>query len=141
MKVAVILPASIADAGDYLANARALDAAGAEMIGVEGDPEQQWMVLAAIAAVTTRVKLRAPSERRLDLLDRLSRGRATAGDPAGERWVQIPTPADRASWAAALHENEEAGVTGVVVQWDERLIDLLRNQEPEDRSDLLMSTG
>lgn len=141
MKVAVILPASIADAGDYLANARALDAAGAEMIGVEGDPEQQWMVLAAIAAVTTRVKLRAPSEGRLDLLDRLSRGRAMANEPAGERWEPIPMPADRASWAAALHDHEEAGVTGVVVPWDERLIDLLRNQEPEDRSDLLMSTG
>jgi alkanesulfonate monooxygenase SsuD/methylene tetrahydromethanopterin reductase-like flavin-dependent oxidoreductase (luciferase family) len=141
MKVAVILPASIADAADYLANARALDAAGAQMIGVEGDPEQQWMVLAAIAAVTTRVRLRAPSEERIDLLDRLSRGRALANVPAGERWVPIALPADRASWAAALHDQEQAGATGVVVPWDERLIDLLRNPEPEDRSDLLMSTG
>jgi hypothetical protein len=141
MKVAVTLPASIADAADYLANARALDAAGAELIGVEGDPEQQWMVLAAIAAVTTHVRLRAPSEHRLELLDRLSRGRALANEPAGERWVPIPLPADRASWAAALHDQEQAGATGVVVPWDERLIDLLRNPEPEDRSDLLMSTG
>ena len=141
MKVAVIMPASIADAGDYLANARAVDAAGAEMIGVEGDPEQQWMVLAAIAAVTSRVKLRAPSEQRIDLLHRLSRGRALANEPAGEKWVPIPLPADRASWAAVLHDHEQAGATGVVVPWDERLIDLLRNPEPEDRSDLLMSTG
>lgn len=141
MKVAVIMPASVDDAGDYLANARALDAAGAEIIGVDGDPEQQWLVLAAIAAVTTRVKLRAPSEQRLDLLDRLSRGRALAHQPAGERWVSIPVPADRASWAAALHDHEQAGAAGVVVPWDERLIDLLRNPEPEDRSDLLMSTG
>ncbi|HEV2475457.1 MAG TPA: hypothetical protein VGX22_02875 [Candidatus Dormibacteraeota bacterium] len=141
MKVAVIMPASVDDAGDYLANARALDAAGAEIIGVDGDPEQQWLVLAAIAAVTTRVKLRAPSEQRLDLLDLLSRGRALALEPAGERWVPIPLPADRAAWAAALHDHEQAGADGVVVAWDERLIDLLRNPEPEDRSDLLMSTG
>ena len=141
MKVAVILPASIVDAGDYLANARALEAAGAEMIGVAGDPELQWMILAAIAAVTSRVKLRAPSEQRVDLLDRLSRGRALANEPAHERWVPIVLPADRASWAAVLHDHEEAGATGVVVPWDERLIDLLRNPEPEDRSDLLMSTG
>ena len=141
MKVGVIMPALVGDAGDYLANARALDAAGAEMIGVDGDPERQWLVLAAIAAVTTRVKLRAPSEQRLDLLDRLSRGRAVADEPAGERWVPIPLPADRASWAAALHDHEKAGAAGVVVPWDERLIDLLRNPEPEDRSDLLMSTG
>ena len=141
MKVAVIMPSSIADAGDYLANARALDAAGAEMIAVDGDAEQQWLILAAIAAVTTRVRLRAPSGQRIELLDRLSRGRALAHDPAGERWVAIPLPADRASWAAALREHEQAGATGVVVPWDERLIDLLRNSEPEDRSDLLMSTG
>jgi len=141
MKVAVILPASIGDAGDYLANARALEAAGAEMIGVDGDPELQWMVLAAIAAVTARVKLRAPSEQRVDVLDRLSRGRAIVNEPADERWVPIETPADRASWAAVLHDHEQAGATGVVVAWDERLIDLLRNPEPEDRSDLLMSTG
>jgi len=141
MKVAVILPASIGDAGDYLANARALEAAGAEMIGVDGDPELQWMVLAAIAAVTARVKLRAPSEQRVDVLDRLSRGRALANEPADERWVPIALPADRASWAAMLQDHEQAGATGVVVAWDERLIDLLRNPEPEDRSDLLMSTG
>jgi hypothetical protein len=141
MKVAVILPAAIGDAGDYLANARALDAAGAEMIAVDGDPELQWMVLAAIAAVTARVLLRAPSEHRLELLDRLSRGRALAKEPAGERWVPIPLPADRTSWAAVLHDQEQAGATGVIVPWDERLIDLLRNPEPEDRSDLLMSTG
>ena len=96
MKVAVIMPASIADAGDYLANARALDAAGAEMIAVDGDAEQQWIILAAIAAVTTRVRLRAPSGQRIELLDRLSRGRALAQDPAGESWVAMPLPSDRA---------------------------------------------
>jgi hypothetical protein len=142
MKVGVMLPASVADSGDYLANARALEAAGAEMIGVEGDPEElRWMILAAIAAVTTRVKMRAPSERSLGLLDRLSRGRALVGEPAGEKWVPLAIPADRASWAAAMHDQEQAGANGVIVSWDERLIDLLRNPEPDDRSDLLMSTG
>lgn len=50
-------------------------------------------------------------------------------------------PPDRAAWAATMRERAAAGTSGVVVPWDERLIDLLRNPEPEDRSDLLMSTG
>ena len=141
IKVGVVLPASIGDPGDYLANARALDAAGAEMLEVDGDREAQWVVLGAIAAVTERIKLRTPSGRNSDQLDRLSRGRALVELPANEKWVNISMPADRASWAVAIREQEGAGVTGVIVTWDERLIDLLRNPDPDDRSDLLMSTG
>lgn len=141
MKVGVVIPASIVDPGDFLANARALDAAGAEMLEVEGDGESQWVVLGAIAAVTERIKLRAPSARNAELLDRLSRGRALVELPAGERWATISMPPDRASWAAAIQEQEAAGATGVIVPWNERLIDLLRNPDPDDRSDLLMSTG
>ena len=109
------------------------------MIQVDGDPEAQLPILGAIAAVTERIKLRTPAQ--ADLLDRLSRGRAVPELPSGEKWVAITMPADRASWAATMREHEEAGTAGVIVPWDERLIDLLRNPEPEDRSDLLMSTG
>jgi hypothetical protein len=140
LKVGVIMPASIADAADFLANARALDAAGAAMIGVDGDVETQRLVIGAIAAVTVQAKLRCPSPDDADLLNTLSRGRALAPTPA-EQWVAMPVPPDRASWAAALREHEAAGAAGVVLPWDERLIDLLRNPEPDDRSDLLMSTG
>ena len=139
LKVGVVLPAAIGEPGDYLANARALEAAGAELIQVEGDVEAQLLILGAIAAVTERIKLR--TQARADLLARLSRGRAVDELPAGEKWEVISMPSDRASWAATMREHEAAGTAGVIVPWNERLIDLLRNSEPEDRSDLLMSTG
>jgi hypothetical protein len=135
------MPATFADAGDFLADVRALEAAGAEIVGVDGDGLEQWIVLGAIAAVTDRLKLRLASADPLAVLQKLSRGRAMVGEPDGEKWVSIPMPADRDSWSEALRDSEAAGAAGVVVAWDPRLIDLLRNPEPDDRSDLLMSTG
>jgi hypothetical protein len=58
-----------------------------------------------------------------------------------EKWLAIPAPTDREAWNAALAACETAGATGVIVPWSDRLIDLLRNPEPDDRSDLLISTG
>ena len=58
-----------------------------------------------------------------------------------EKWIAIPAPSDRDAWNSALADCEAAGATGVIVPWSDRLIDLLRNPEPDDRSDLLMSTG
>lgn len=137
-----MLPASFEDAGDFLADVRALDAAGAEMVGLDGDGPEQLILLGAIAAVTQRLKLlRLSSADPLVVLQKLSRGRTIVGLPADEKWMSIPMPADRDSWTAALRDCEAAGATGVVVPWDPRLIDLLRNPEPDDRSDLLMSTG
>jgi len=135
------MPARFEDAGEFLADVRALEAAGAEMVGLDGDGPERWIVLGAIAAVTDRLKLRLASADPLAILQKLSRGRAMVGEPGDEKWVPIVMPADRESWSAAVREAEEAGATGVVVPWDPRLIDLLRNPEPDDRSDLLMSTG
>lgn len=131
------MPSDFADAAEFFADVRALEAAGAEMIGVEGGGGEA--VLGAIAAVTHRVRLRveAPSV----VLQKLSRGRVVTGEPEGERWLAVHLPPDRASWAAMLQEQEAAGVEGVIVAWDPRLVDLLRNPDPDDRSDLLMSTG
>jgi hypothetical protein len=141
IKVAVIMRGEAGDAAEFLADVRALEAAGAEMIGLEGDGVEQRVLLGAIAAVTHRVRLRLPNRDLEDVLRRLSRGRSVVGDPEGETWVSIAMPADRESWAAMVRDQEAAHVTGVIVRWDPRLIDLLRNPEPEDRSDLLMSTG
>jgi alkanesulfonate monooxygenase SsuD/methylene tetrahydromethanopterin reductase-like flavin-dependent oxidoreductase (luciferase family) len=59
-----------------------------------------------------------------------------------ELWVAVSMPADRAAWARMVAAHEAAGATGVVVSWDPRLIDLLRNAgEPDDRTDLLIATG
>jgi hypothetical protein len=141
IKVGVTMPDEIGDAAEFLADVRALEAAGAEMIGLRGDGVEQRILLGAIAAVTHRIKLRLPNEEVEGILHRLSRGRSVVGDPAGERWVSISMPADRDAWADVIREQEAAGATGVIVPWDPRLIDLLRNPEPDDRSDLLISTG
>lgn len=135
------MPATFEDAAEFLADVRALEAAGAEMIGLEGAGPGSDAVLGAMAAVTHRVVLRVSDQESAAVLGKLSRGRAVLGEREGETWVALSVPPDRESWTAALREQEAAGATGVVVPWDPRLIDLLRNPEPDDRSDLLMSTG
>jgi len=90
LKVGVRLPARFEDAGEYLADARALDAAGVAAFWLDGEGHDAWMVLSSLAAVTGRAQLvvpvtaaeaRAPVmlERRLATLMRLSRGRVAAG--------------------------------------------------------------
>ncbi|SRR5712691_4751414 len=135
-----MMPVRIDYGGDFLADVRALETAGAEMIGVEGDGPEQWILLGAIAATTDRVLLRTTGAEPVALRT-LSRGRTVVGAPEGETWVEIPMPADREGWAAALQHHQSTGAAGVIVPWDARLLDLLRNSEPDDRSDLQMSTG
>jgi hypothetical protein len=60
---------------------------------------------------------------------------------ADEEWLSLPAPLDRDAWNEALAACDAAGATGLIVPWTDRLIDLLRNPEPDDRSDLLISTG
>ena len=134
------MPPTVEDAGDFLANVRALEAAGAEMIGVAGDSPEQWVLLGAAAAVTERVRLRVTG-REPDSLRTLGRGRAVTGVPPDERWVEVAVPADRETWTAMLRDQEALGASGVIVPWDPRLIDLLRNPEPDDRGDLQVATG
>jgi hypothetical protein len=59
-----------------------------------------------------------------------------------ELWVDLPIPSDRAGWAEATSAYAGAGATGIIVTWDPRIVDLLRNAgEPDDRTDLLIATG
>jgi hypothetical protein len=59
-----------------------------------------------------------------------------------ELWVDLPIPSDRAGWAEATSAYAAAGATGIIVSWDPRIVDLLRNAgEPDDRTDLLIATG
>jgi hypothetical protein len=185
LQVAVRLPATLDDVGEYLADVTALEAAGAAAIWVDDTGLEPWVLLGAMAAVTHRVRLGCmlsttepwPSETvdpAVTTLQKLSRGRtmvAVAGakiyapgsetEEAGgvivevesadqlsvgadrhiEVWAAIEVPPDRAAWAEALSAYEAAGATGVIVPWNERVLDLLRNPEPDDRSDLLISTG
>jgi len=141
IKVAVEMPATITDAGEFLAEVRALEAAGADMIGLDAEGHEQSILMGAIAAVTARVRLRITDPGPAAILQQLSRGRLVVGEPEGETWVRISMPPDKSAWSAILAEHEAAGASGVIVSWDPRLIDLLRNPEADDRSDLLMSTG
>jgi len=86
LKIGVELSDRFEDAGDYLADARALDAAGVDSLWLDGQGHEPWMLLAGIAAVTGRVRLVAPISAadlpapaelgmRTVTLDRLSRGR------------------------------------------------------------------
>jgi hypothetical protein len=59
-----------------------------------------------------------------------------------EIWIDAPIPADRAGWAKMMATLDTAGATGILVAWDPRIIDLLRNAgEADDRTDLLIATG
>jgi alkanesulfonate monooxygenase SsuD/methylene tetrahydromethanopterin reductase-like flavin-dependent oxidoreductase (luciferase family) len=138
------MPVALDDVGEFLADVRALDAAGADTIWFADSEHDELVVLAAIAAVTYKVRLgtaiNGPAAA-IDTLQKLSRGRLVMDNACGETWTAISMPADREGWSAALREQEAAGVTGIVVPWDPRLVDLLRNPEPDDRSDLILSTG
>jgi hypothetical protein len=96
LKIGVLLPSRFTDSGDYLADARALDAAGVDSLWLTDEGFDPWLVLAGVAAVTGRARQAvpvAPGEaraadvlaRRLTTLDRMSRGRVlTAVLPAAE---------------------------------------------------------
>jgi hypothetical protein len=141
IKVAVVMPSHIEDGGEFLADVRAVEAAGAEWIGLDGAGVREAILLGAAAAATERIRLRAFDSASAQILHELSRGRVVSDDQADGGWVEIEMPADRESWITAMREHEAAGATGVVVRWNPRVLDLLRNPEPDDRSDLAMSTG
>jgi alkanesulfonate monooxygenase SsuD/methylene tetrahydromethanopterin reductase-like flavin-dependent oxidoreductase (luciferase family) len=99
LKIGVLLPGRFSDAGDYLADARALDAAGVDSLWLPDYGFDPWLVLAGIATVTGRARLAIPVSardadasdalaRRMATLDRLSRGRlltavVAADEPTG----------------------------------------------------------
>lgn len=59
-----------------------------------------------------------------------------------ELWVDVPIPSDKAGWTELMSAYGAAGATGIIVPWDSRIIDLLRNAgETDDRIDLLIATG
>jgi alkanesulfonate monooxygenase SsuD/methylene tetrahydromethanopterin reductase-like flavin-dependent oxidoreductase (luciferase family) len=94
LKIGVRVPSRFEDAGEYLADARALDAAGVDSLWLEPEGHDPWMLLASIAAATGRIRLIAPVmptdgraeavlESRLTTLGRLSRGRAVVALTVG----------------------------------------------------------
>ena len=137
---------AIGDAGELFADAKAIEAAGADSLwidAVDGDP---YVALAALAAVTWRVRLvarGAPTDvAARETCANLARGRLVVAEESEERWTESAFPASRAAWDELRNEIGAAGVTGVVLPNDPRLIDLLRNPDIiEARDDLKLSFG
>jgi len=164
MKVGVLLPSRFEDAGDFLADARAMEAAGADSIWLEdGEGYDPMLALAAIAAVTGQLRLglirsstprpNIELDRRMETLQHLSRQRvislvsSLAGERHGgglsgtERWRRVEVPADREVWARTLQQSEP-DFDGVLVPLDPRLLDILRHPEDAiERSDLQLAQG
>lgn len=147
------------DVGELFADARALEAAGADSLWVLArDDQDPWILAAALAATTWRARLvvvgaidRAETRA---TLDRLSRGRLAVGDRtaeailvpdaegAAERWSICQLPAGRAEWKTLRAEREAQGFVGIVLPNDPRLLDLVRNPDVEDdRQDLKLAFG
>jgi hypothetical protein len=155
MKVGVLLPSRFEDPGEFLADARAMEAAGADSIWLEeGDGYDPMLALAAIAAVTGQLRLglirsstprpNVELDRRMETLQHLSRQRVITlgGEFSGtERWRRVEVPADREAWARTLEE-AHSNFDGVIVALDPRLLDILRHPEDAiDRSDLMLAQG
>jgi len=165
MKVGVLLPSRFEDPGEFLADARAMEAAGADSIWMEdGDGYDPMLALAAIAAVTDRLRLglirgstplpNVELDRRMETLQHLSRQRVivlipspASGGGSGwglsgtERWRLVEVPDDRDDWAQTLQE-AEGHADGVLVPISPRLLDILRHPaDAIDRSDLQLAQG
>ncbi|SEF82495.1 hypothetical protein SAMN05444920_101769 [Nonomuraea solani] len=160
VRVGVVLPRPRGDPGEWLTDAVAFEAAGADALWVEhgAAPELDPLTLtAALAALTYRSLLVVavdPASPARTTVERLSRGRLvliaeqveqTDGghlqDGAG-RWASVNVPASRAAWREVLREAAERGDHGVLVPADPRLLDLLRNpDDPGGRHDLQLAQG
>jgi hypothetical protein len=100
--------------------------------------------IAALRAAEARIFTAGSSEETADgIIFNVESADQISGAPDTdiEVWASIAMPPDREAWASALGTYGAAGATGVIVPWNARLIDLLRNSEPDDRTDLLISTG
>jgi hypothetical protein len=134
------------DAGELFADAKAIEAAGADSLWIDAADGDPYVVLAALAAVTWRVRLvarGAPTDiAARETCARLARGRLVVAEESEERWTDAAFPANRAAWDELRLASTAAGEAGVVLPNDPRLIDLLRNPDIiEDRSDLKLSFG
>ena len=147
------------EVGELFADARALEAAGADSLWVVArDDQDPWILAAALAATTWRARLVVvgaidrPETR--TTLDRLSRGRLVIGERSSdavavpdaegvtERWALRDLPAGRAQWKALRVECAAAGFAGIALPNDPRLLDLVRNPDVEDdREDLKLAFG
>ncbi len=60
LKIGVRLPRQFEDSGDYLADARAMESAGADSLWLDDEGYDPWLLLAGMATVTSRIRLIVP---------------------------------------------------------------------------------
>ncbi len=134
------------DVAEIFADAKAVEAAGADSLWIDAADSDPYVVLAALAAVTWRVRLvarGAPTDAAArQTCAKLARGRLVVAEELEERWTESPFPASRVAWDELRVATAAAGMTGIVLPNDPRLIDLLRNPDIiEARDDLKLSFG
>lgn len=136
------------DPGELFADARALEAAGAQSLWIDASDGDPYVALAAMSVVTSRVRLvarGAPEGPGRETCAALCRGRLAIAEElerGGERWTHAAFPADRKAWRALREAAAASGTFGIVIPNDPRIIDLLRNPDQEDdRSDLNIAVG
>lgn len=131
------LPGEFESAGEWLADAQAMEAAGADALFVAPGAFDRQALLAALATITVRARIEATGAS--ETVRRLARGRLV--EPA-ERWHRVPAPESREHWRRLQAEAESAAADGLLVPLSPRLLDLLRNADVvEDRSDVNLAQG
>jgi hypothetical protein len=134
------------DTGELLADAKAVEGAGADSLWIDAADGDPYVLLAALAAVTWRVRLVARGAAAAGparaTCERLARGRLVIAEETEERWTEVPFPESRIAWNELRRQSVESGLTGVILPNDPRLIDILRNPDVvEDRSDIRLAFG
>jgi hypothetical protein len=123
LKIAVLLPGEAGQLGEFLADARALDTAGAAALWLDDGAQDPWMLAAALATVTSRARLGVGVTQtadvgsvvpRLRTLDELSRGRAELHGPAAcaRAATQLIQSVDRCRFVGAADEDGWAALDG-----------------------------
>ena len=97
-----------ADPGELFADARAVEAAGADGIWVDASDGDPYVLLAAFAAVTWRVRLVAkgapygsPYAVGQETCRRLARGRFVEAEELQENWIHAQFPSSRDIWRSS----------------------------------------
>ena len=136
LKIGVRLPRQFEDSGDYLADARAMESAGADSLWLDDEGYDPWLLLAGMATVTSRIRLIVPissAERRdpehlgvrVATLSRLSRGRtalAVTGVAESATGVDAVLELARRSQCCVILEaagDRRAGLADGLVGFDE----------------------
>jgi len=138
LKIGVRLPRQFEDSGDYLADARAMESAGADSLWLDDDGYDPWLLLAGMATITGRIRLVAPVasaelrvskdlEPRIATLSQLSRGRmalAVTGAAEGGAGVDAAIALARGAHCCVILEtasDRRVGLADGVVGFSESL--------------------